>query len=119
MATRSSSSRSRNRSSGSDQSAFRWGSTGAIAGAALGGAALAIAANLGRKFLTQAMSSSHGNWADSLAAEFMNGLSQVARVFQQLHRCQHHAAWQDGITTRRPASSERGRLSPTPEFDVE
>src|SRR5215204_2888143 len=69
MATRSSSSRSRSRSSGSDQSAFRWGSTGAIAGAALGGAALAIAANLGRKFLTQAMSSSHGNWAESLAAE--------------------------------------------------
>ena len=69
MATRSSSSRSRSRSSGSDQSAFRWGSTGAIAGAALGGAALAIAANLGRKFLTQAMSSGHGNWADSLAAE--------------------------------------------------
>ena len=77
MATRTSSSRSnssrgssnRRRSSGSHQSAFRWGSTGAIAGAALGGAALAIAANLGRKFLTQAMSSSHGNWADSLAAE--------------------------------------------------
>jgi hemerythrin superfamily protein len=74
-ANRSSSSRSRSRSTGSsrsnggDQSAFRWGSTGAIAGVALGGAALAIAANLGRKFLTQAMSSSQGNWADSLAAE--------------------------------------------------
>ena len=79
MATRgakpSSSSRSRSRSTSStrstssEQSAFRWGSTGAIAGAALGGAALAIAANLGRKFFTQALSSSQGNWADSLAAE--------------------------------------------------
>jgi hemerythrin superfamily protein len=74
-ANRSSSSRSRsnsnrsNRSSGGNGSAFDWGSTGAIAGVALGGAALAIAANLGRKFLTQAMSSSQGNWADSLAAE--------------------------------------------------
>jgi hemerythrin superfamily protein len=28
-----------------------------------------MAANLGRKFLTQAMSASQGNWADSLAAE--------------------------------------------------
>ena len=65
---RSSSSRNRSRSSG-EGSAFRWGSTGAIAGAALGGAALAFAANLGRKFLTQAMSASQGNWADSLAAE--------------------------------------------------
>ena len=65
---RSSSSRSRGRSS-AESSAFKWGTTGAIAGAALGGAALAIAANMGRKFLTQAMSASQGNWADSLAAE--------------------------------------------------
>ena len=63
---RSSSSRSR---SSAESSAFRWESAGAIAGAALGGAALAMAANLGRKFLTQAMSASQGNWADSLAAE--------------------------------------------------
>lgn len=75
-ANRSSSSRSRSRStrankstSGGEQSAFRWGTTGAIAGAALGGAALAIAANLGRKFFTQALSGNKGNWADSLAAE--------------------------------------------------
>ena len=79
MATRSanrgSSSRSRSRpassssSSSNGQSAFRWGSTGAIAGAALGGAALAIAANLGRKFLSQAFVSGHGDWAESLAQE--------------------------------------------------
>jgi hemerythrin superfamily protein len=73
-ANRSSTTRSRsrstsaNRSTSGERSAFRWGSTGAIAGAAFGGAALAIAANLGRKFLTQAISS-QGDWADSLAAE--------------------------------------------------
>jgi hemerythrin superfamily protein len=68
-ANRSSSSRSRGRStSSSDRSAFRWG-TGAIAGAAIGGAALAVAANLGRKLLSQSISASAGNWADSLAAE--------------------------------------------------
>lgn len=64
--TNSSSRVSRN---SADRSAFRWGSTGAIAGAALGGAALAIAANMGRKFLTQAFTSGHGNWAESLAEE--------------------------------------------------
>jgi hemerythrin superfamily protein len=74
-ANRSSSSRSSNRSnrsassSGDERSAFRWGSTGAIAGAALGGAALAIAANMGRKFLSQAFMGGHGNWAESLAQE--------------------------------------------------
>jgi len=74
-ANRSNSSRSTTRSSGStrssgnEQSAFRWGSTGAIAGAALGGAALAIAANMGRKFLSQAFMGGRGNWAESLAQE--------------------------------------------------
>ena len=68
-ANRSSSSRRRGSNRSGDNSAFRWGSTGAIAGAALGGAALAIAANLGRKFLSQALTSGHGNWAESLAAE--------------------------------------------------
>ena len=69
-ANRSNSSQSRsNRSNRSSEgSAFRWG-TGAIAGAALGGAALAVAANLGRKFLTQSLSASQGDWTESLAAE--------------------------------------------------
>ena len=65
---RSSSARTSSKSSGNG-SAFRWGSAGAIAGAAIGGAALALAANLGRKFAVQGMSASKGNWADSLAAE--------------------------------------------------
>ena len=74
-ANRSSTTRSRSRSttsgnsSSNERSAFRWGSTGAIAGVALGGAALAIAANMGRKFLSQAFMGGHGNWAESLAQE--------------------------------------------------
>lgn len=71
MATRTGN-RSTNRSSGrsnQEKSAFNWGSSGAIAGAALGGAALAIAANLGRKFAVQGMSARKGNWSESLAAE--------------------------------------------------
>src|SRR5690349_14692751 len=72
---RSNTSRSRSRSTSSrssssnDRSAFRWGSTGAIAGVALGGAAIAIAANMGRKFLSQALTGGKGNWAESLAQE--------------------------------------------------
>ena len=71
-ANRSNSSHSSGRSSGpsaNERSAFRWGSTGAIAGVALGGAALAIAANMGRKFLSQAFMGGRGNWAESLAQE--------------------------------------------------
>ena len=49
--------------------AFQWGSAGAIAGAALGGAMIAVAANLGRKAAVQGISAVAGNWADSLAAE--------------------------------------------------
>jgi hemerythrin superfamily protein len=71
MATRTGN-RSTNRSggrSGQEKSAFNWGSSGAIAGVALGGAALAIAANLGRKLAVQGISARKGNWAESLAAE--------------------------------------------------
>jgi hemerythrin superfamily protein len=77
--SRSTSSRSNNSNNGNG-SAFRWGSAGAIAGAALGGAALAIAANLGRKFAMQGMSAYKGNWADSLAAEH----DAVLRIFDKM-----------------------------------
>lgn len=60
--------RSSNRSS-EGGGAFSWGSAGALAGVALGGAALAFAANIGRKLAVQGVSARKGNWADSLAAE--------------------------------------------------
>ena len=60
--------RTTNRSNGGS-SAFSWGSAGVIAGAAIGGAALAFAANLGRKLAVQGVSARKGNWAVSLAAE--------------------------------------------------
>ena len=96
-ANRSNSSRSRGRSAGSsssttnDRSAFRWGSTGAIAGVALGGAALAIAANMGRKFLSQAFMGGHGNWAESLAQEH----EAVLMIFDKM------LATEDSQTTQR------------------
>lgn len=57
------------KSSKPDNNAFQWGSAGAIASAAIGGAMIAVAANLGRKAAVQGISASAGNWADSLAAE--------------------------------------------------
>jgi len=80
-ANRGSSSRSNSNSNSADRSAFGWG-TGAVAGVALGGAALAIAANLGRKFLMQSLSASAGNWADSLAAEHQAVLALFDKMLQ-------------------------------------
>jgi hemerythrin superfamily protein len=71
MATRTdsrTSDTSRHRPNGG-QSAFSWSKAGSLAGVAAAGAAIAVAANLGRKFAIQGMSARKGNWADSLAAE--------------------------------------------------
>lgn len=59
----------RGRESSSERSAFNWGSKGSWLGAAAAGAALAIAANLGRKLAMQGMSATAGDWDDVLAAE--------------------------------------------------
>ncbi len=66
---RSTSTRAPTKSAARDKSAFQWGSAGAIASAAIGGAMIAVAANLGRKAAVQGFSAVAGNWADSLAAE--------------------------------------------------
>lgn len=58
-----------NRSSASDRSAFTWGDSGALVSAAIAGAAIAVAANLGRKAVMQGMSAAAGDWDEVLAAE--------------------------------------------------
>lgn len=70
---------SRTRQPRSEKGAFDWGNTGVIAGAAIGGAALAFAANLGRKLLVQSpIATDH--WAKSLAAEH----EQVLAMFDKM-----------------------------------
>ena len=66
MATRSDNRKSSAPRTG--ESAFTWGTAGTLAGVALGGAALAFAANLGRKLAVESMSASD-HWAKTLAAE--------------------------------------------------
>ena len=63
-----------NRSSSSYRSAFNWGESGALVGAAIAGAAIAVAANLGRKAMMQGMSASAGDWDEVLAAEHDSAL---------------------------------------------
>lgn len=58
-----------NRSRSSERSAFSWGDSGALVGAAIAGAAIAVAANLGRKAMLQGMSAAAGDWDEMLAAE--------------------------------------------------
>ena len=64
-----STSSSRSRSTSSERSAFNWGESGALVGAAIAGAAIAVAANLGRKAMMQGMSAAAGDWDEVLAAE--------------------------------------------------
>ena len=52
-----------------EKGAFEWGSAAGIASAAIGGAMIAVAANLGRKAAVQGMSAVAGSWDESLAAE--------------------------------------------------
>jgi hemerythrin superfamily protein len=75
MVTRTQS-RSPNRSqsdrsgTGENRSAFSWGEGAApMIAAALGGAAIGIAANYGRKFITQAVSGVSGEWDEILTTE--------------------------------------------------
>ena len=64
-----SSSRGGSRSGGSQRSAFSWGDSGPLVGAAIAGAAIAVAANLGRKAMMQGLSAAAGDWDEALAAE--------------------------------------------------
>ena len=57
------------RSRSNDRSAFSWGDSGALIGAAVAGAAIAVAANMGRKAMMQGMSAAAGDWDEVLAAE--------------------------------------------------
>jgi hemerythrin superfamily protein len=71
MATRTQNRTSNRSPSSREQSAFSWGkaNTGVLVGAAVAGAAIGFAANLGRKFVMQSMEAAAGDWDEILAAE--------------------------------------------------
>ena len=86
MATKTESKRrnssARSRGGDGERSAFSWGggNAGVLAGAAIAGAAVGIAANFGRKFLMQMPSAAAGDWFEALKAEHKATLA----VFDQL-----------------------------------
>jgi hemerythrin superfamily protein len=96
MATKTESKRSKSgtgNGGASERSAFSWGggNAGVLAGAALAGAAVGIAANFGRKFLLQMLGAAAGDWFEALKAEH-----EAARaLFDQLE------ATDDGQTAMR------------------
>ena len=63
-------------------SAFNWGrgQTGALAAAAVAGAAVGLAANFGRKFLVQGMGAAAGDWDDVLKAEHQAALAIFDKI---------------------------------------
>jgi hemerythrin superfamily protein len=70
------SSSSDNRSSGGNRSAFSWSEgAGPVIAAAIGGAAIGLAANYGRKALMQGMEAVIGDWDEILAAEHDEALA--------------------------------------------
>ena len=86
MATKSEtkgSSKSRaGRGGGESQSAFGWGSgnTGVLVGAAMAGAAVGIAANVGRKLFVQMSSGATGDWLDALKTEHALALAIFDKI---------------------------------------
>jgi len=71
MATKSDTKQRKSGSNGNN-SAFSWGggsSAGVLAGAALAGAAIGIAANVGRKLFVQFAGAASGDWFEALKAE--------------------------------------------------
>jgi hemerythrin superfamily protein len=72
---------SRGSGEASERSAFSWGgNAGVLAGAALAGAAVGIAANFGRKFLMQMPSAAAGDWFEALKAEHAATLALFDQV---------------------------------------
>jgi len=65
-----------------ERSAFSWGggNAGVLAGAALAGAAVGIAANFGRKFLMQMPGAAAGDWFDALKAEHAGTLALFDQI---------------------------------------
>ena len=87
--------RSGGRSGNNDnRSAFSWGNeAGPLIAAGLAGAAIGIAANYGRKFLTQAMTGATGEWDEILTAEHKMTLG----VFDKMLATDSSQTWKRGM----------------------
>jgi hemerythrin-like domain-containing protein len=82
MATKTQSKQRSKSRSNEGGSAFSWGggNAGVLAGAALAGAAVGIAANFGRKFLMQMPGAAAGDWFEALKAEHAMTLAVFDKI---------------------------------------
>ena len=85
----------KNRRSRSDESLWDWdnGNAGALIGAAVAGAAVGLAANMGRKLFVQMTSASSGDWFEALKTEH----EMTLMIFDKIE------ATDDSQTTQRSA----------------
>ncbi len=99
MATRNQNSNSNrpSRSGGSDssdRSAFSWSDNAPVLiGVAVAGAALGLAANFGRKFVTQAVSGVSGDWDEVLATEH----DMTVAIFDKMLATDSTQTWKRGM----------------------
>lgn len=75
-------SNTKNRGKTTEQSAFSWASdhVGALAGAAVAGAGLAMAAHFGRKLVMQGMEARAGDWDEMLKQDH----DEIEAIFEQM-----------------------------------
>jgi hemerythrin superfamily protein len=80
--SKSSSSQSRNNGDQGGESLWNWGggNTGVLVGAAMAGAAVGIAANVGRKLFVQLTSGATGDWLDALKTEHQMTLAIFDKI---------------------------------------
>jgi hemerythrin superfamily protein len=82
-------SRSSNRSQ-SNRSAFSWGdNAGPLIGAALAGAAIGFAANIGRKFAMQGMEAAAGDWFEMLKKDH----DEIQKITEQMLATEETQTW--------------------------
>ena len=106
-------SRSQTRSRKQDgRSAFSWGdNAGPLIAAGLAGAAIGLAANLGRKFAMQGLEASAGDWFDMLRKDH----DEIRKILEQMLATDETQTWKRGgtasgasrlqvMTSSRPAS---------------
>lgn len=96
--TSSQASRSRgsagNNGTGGNKSAFSWSDNAPVLiGAAFAGAAIGLAANFGRKFVTQAVSGLTGDWDEVLATEH----DMTVAIFDKMLATDSSQTWKRGM----------------------
>jgi hemerythrin superfamily protein len=77
-----------------DRSAFSWSENAPVLiGAAVAGAAIGLAANIGRKFVTQAVSGISGDWDEVLATEH----DMTMAIFDKMLATDSSQTWKRGM----------------------